>query len=345
MFIGIRDIKFARGRFALIVAVIAMMSFMVVALSALTNGLGNQSISAVTRLPGKTLVVQAPAEGQSPSLSESALDQSAVQQLTAGGDASRLGISTTRLTVGQKASAVTVFGADQTLVPQPESGAQPADGDIMISSEQADDLGIKLGQSITVGAEQLTVSGIAAPDFFAHTAVAYTTVGTWQTLAHGQEVSAVVLAGGEAPAVPGTDAMDMKDATAAVPGYSSEHGSLLAMQAMVLAISALVVGAFFTVWTQQRRHDLAVVRAMGGDKSYLLKDGIGQALLVLLVGQTIGAVLGIGLALAAGSVVPILLTVSGVLLPMLAMAALGLIGALLAVRTVTTVDPLVALQN
>ena len=345
MFIGIRDIKFARGRFALIVAVIAMMSFMVVALSALTNGLGNQSISAVTRLPGKTLVVQSPADGQSPSLAESSLDPNSVEQLMSGGDASLLGVSTSRLTAGKKASAVTVFGADSTLIPQAKSGALPSTGEILISSEQASDLGIELGQPVAVGSKQLTVSGIADPDYFAHTAVAYTTVDTWRSLAQGQSVSAVVLAGESAVDVPGTDALAMKNAVDAVPGYSSEHGSLLAMQAMVLAISALVVGAFFTVWTQQRRHDLAVVRAMGADRSYLLRDGIGQALLVLVVGQGIGAALGIGLALVAAGTVPIVLTVSGVLLPMLAMTALGLVGALLAVRTVTTVDPLIALSQ
>lgn len=344
MFIGIRDIKFAKGRFALIVAVIAMMSFMVVALSALTNGLGNQSISAVTRLPGSSLVLQSPAEGQSPSLAESSLEPATVDQLTANGGAARLGINTTRLTVDSKASAVTIFGADPTLIPHPETGAQPQSGEIMISSEQADDLGIKLGQTVEVGSTALTVSGIAEPDYFAHTAVAYTTVDTWQSLAHGQSVSAVIL-DGAAPSLPGTDVLSMKNAVDAVPGYGSEHGSLLAMQAMVLFISALVVGAFFTVWTQQRRHDLAVVRAMGADRSYLLRDGIGQALLVLAVGQGIGALLGIGLALIAAGTVPIALTVGAVLWPMLAMTGLGLIGALLAVRTVTTVDPLVALSH
>lgn len=344
MFIGIRDILFAKGRFALIVAVIAMMSFMVVALSALTNGLGNQSISAVTRLPGQSLVLQSPADGQTASLAESSLDPSTVDQLTAGGDASRLGINTTRVTVDQKASAVTIFGADPALVPHPESGTAPKADEIMISSEQADDLGIKLGQSVVVGSTNLTVSGISEPDYFAHTAVAYTTVDTWQSLAHGQSVSAVVFDGG-APHLPGTEVLAMKNAVDAVPGYGSEHGSLLAMQAMVLFISALVVGAFFTVWTQQRRHDLAVVRAMGGDRWYLLRDGIGQALLVLVVGQSIGALLGIGLALIAAGTVPIALTFGAVFWPMLAMAALGLVGALLAVRTVTTVDPLVALSH
>lgn len=344
MFIGIRDIKFAKGRFALIVAVIAMMSFMVVVLSALTNGLGNQSISAVKALPGKTLVLQTPATGQTASLRESALDPDMVREISAGGDASRLGISSTRLTVDQNATGVTVFGADQPLLPHPESGSQPAAGEVMISSDQADDLDVRVGDSIAVGADKLTVSGITSPEYFSHTPVAYTTVDTWQTLSHGQEISAMVL-DGDAPVVAGTESMPMKDITSVVPGYSSENGSLKAMQFMVLAIAALVVGAFFTVWTQQRRHDLAVVRAMGGDRGYLLKDGIGQALLVLVVGQALGATLGIILALAAGSMVPMLLTVSAVLLPMVLMTALGLIGALLAVQTVTKVDPLVALQH
>src|SRR5699024_9195864 len=93
MYIGIRDIWFARGRFALISGVIALMSLMVVALSALTGGLGDQSISAVTRLPGQTVVVQQPAEGQKPSLTESALTDDQLGELLAGGG-SEWGITT-----------------------------------------------------------------------------------------------------------------------------------------------------------------------------------------------------------------------------------------------------------
>jgi putative ABC transport system permease protein len=55
------------------------------------------------------------------------------------------------------------------------------------------------------------------------------------------------------------------------------------------------VGSFFTVWTMQRAHDLAVVRAIGGTRGYLLRDALGQAALVLLVGAGLGALVATGL--------------------------------------------------
>ncbi len=67
------------------------------------------------------------------------------------------------------------------------------------------------------------------------------------------------------------------------------------MQVFLLAISALVVGAFFTVWTIQRAGDVAVLRALGASTRYLLRDAIGQAGVVLGVG------VGVGTALAAGA--------------------------------------------
>ncbi|WP_182357806.1 FtsX-like permease family protein [Tomitella gaofuii] len=354
MFIGIRDILFARGRFTLISAVIALMSFMVVALSALTNGLQGQSISAVERLPGQSVVLQSPAQGQSPSLSESTLDADAVSQVRAtDAQTARLGVATTRLGHDGASAALSVFGADPALMPHAEEGAQPGDGEILLSQSQADELGVAVGDTVTAGADTLRVSGLADTlrvsglgdaGSFAHTPVGYTTVATWKTLSHDQGTSAVVVFG-QAPAVDGTTVLAMSSITDAVPGYGSEHGSLLAMQLMLLAISALVVGAFFTVWTQQRRGDLAVVRAMGADRSYLLRDGLGQAVVVLVAGQAVGVTAGVLLALAASGTVPIIVTAAGVLVPVLGMTGLGLLGALLAVLSVTKVDPLVAMQR
>jgi len=347
MFIGIRDIVFARGRFMLITAVIAMMSFLVVALSALTDGLQGESISAVTRLPGDSVVMQQPAEGQSPSLAESSLDDRTVGRIRGGteGRTALLGVSTARLGYDGATSALSLFGADPALMPHVEEGTLPGPGGLLLSPGQAGELGVHVGDSVTVGPETLRVSGIGDAGSFAHTPVGYTTVDTWRSVSHDQGLSAVVLSGAASAMPDGTETLAMSDITDAVPGYGSEHGSLLAMQLMLLAISALVVGAFFTVWTQQRRHDLAVVRAMGADRGYLLRDGLGQAVTVLAAGQLVGVVAGVLLAEAASGTVPIVLSASGIAVPVLGMSVLGLAGAYFAVRSVTKVDPLVALSR
>lgn len=341
MYIGIRDIWFARGRFALISGVIALMSLMVVALSALTGGLGDQSVSAVKRLPGKTVVVQQPAEGQKASLTESALSDDQLGALLAGGG-SPWGITTTRLTTADSSGAVTVFGTDEQLVPAANQGHAPGAGEVLLGTDQADELGVAVGETVGVGGEQLTVAGIGDAGYFAHTDVAYTDTRTFARVSRDQPIGAVVL-DRSAPEVAGTEALAMDEVTDAVPGYSSEHGSLLAMQALLVVISALVVGSFFTVWAQQRRRDLAVLSAMGADRTYLLRDGLGQAAVVLAVGLGVGVAGGLGLAAAASSVVPIAISASAVLIPVAGMTVLGLLGAAGAVIKVARVDPLIAL--
>ncbi|MYR07063.1 ABC transporter permease [Gordonia sp. SID5947] len=346
VFIGIRDVRFAKWRFVLIGAVIAMMTFMVVALSALTGGLKNQSISAISRLPGQTLVLRDAAGADGPSLSQSELDAPTVGQVVdeSGDDASELGVTTTRIGHGRITSTAAVFGAGPRLTPPPDTGRLPGTGGVMLGREQATALAVTVGDLVTVDSTRLRVDAIGPAGDYAHTPVAYTAMDTWRALSHGQNTSAVVLFGGSTDA-PGTTSMPMSNAADAVPGYRSERGSLLAIQAMLLAISTLVVGAFFAVWTVQRLRDLAVVRALGAGRWYLLRDGIGQAALVLLLGETVGVLLGVGLAAAAAATVPISLSGVGVALPVVAMAVLGSAGALLAVRRVTVVDPVVAMSR
>ncbi len=61
------------------------------------------------------------------------------------------------------------------------------------------------------------------------------------------------------------------------------------MQTMLMIVSALVVGAFFTVWTIQRGQDLAVLKAVGASTRYLLQDALGQSSIVLVLGSGLGA--------------------------------------------------------
>ncbi len=118
------------------------------------------------------------------------------------------------------------------------------------------------------------------------------------------------------------------------------------MRGFLFAISALVVGAFFAVWTIQRSGDVAVLKALGASTAGLLKDALGQAGILLTGGTLIGTGLAAGLgALAAGSAVPFLLTPATVLVPAVVMIALGALGAALSIRRITSVDPLTALGS
>ena len=115
------------------------------------------------------------------------------------------------------------------------------------------------------------------------------------------------------------------------------------MLAFLIGISALVVGAFFTVWTISRSGDLAVLRALGASTTYLLRDSLGQAVVVLVAGIGVGSALSALAATALAGVVPVVVDAATVLVPALALLAVGLLGAVAAVVRVGRVDPHAAL--
>ena len=143
----------------------------------------------------------------------------------------------------------------------------------------------------------------------------------------------------------GTETVSKSDSLSAIGSYTSENGSLQLMRGFLFVISALVIGAFFTVWTVQRSGDIAVLKALGAPTSVLLRDALGQAVVLL----TVCTLAGTGLAAALGAVisgsVPFELSLSTVLTPASVMIVLGAAGAALAVRRVTSVDPLIALGS
>ena len=63
VFVAWRELRFARGRFLLIGAVVALITLLVGFLTGLAGGLASQNISAVLELPGDRVVLQQPANG------------------------------------------------------------------------------------------------------------------------------------------------------------------------------------------------------------------------------------------------------------------------------------------
>lgn len=351
MFIALRDLRHARGRFALLGGAIALMTFMVVLLSGLTAGLGAASISAVAALPVDHISFQRPPDGQKVAFTTSTLPVSAVRAIAEQpgvAQAYGLGLSATRLQVGTRSAAVTLIGTDAALLPELASGAAPADLQAAVPRSLAEQESLQLGDEITVSGQPVRVAAIVADTSFNHLPVIYTSLASWQRLARTNTITVVAanLNDEVAAAVDtsvGTSTVTRSAAFAAVGGYASEQGSLTLMRTLLLVVSALIVGAFFTVWTMQRAHDLAVVRAIGASRGYLLRDALGQAAIVLLAGAASGGLVAIAVATLASRVVPLVVDLTTVSVPVAAMVAVGLLGAVIAVRRVSGIDPLAAL--
>ncbi|MCR0986572.1 ABC transporter permease [Streptomyces albidoflavus] len=360
MYVAWRDLRFAKGRFALMGAVIVLITLLVGLLSGLTAGLGQQNISAVTRLPADRIAFAAPAGGEELSYASSVVREEQWQRLgRADGvrSAEPVGIASVRAAAGDRHASVAAFGV------QPGSGIGPGgvrEGEIALTEPAAEELGIDgNGAEVAVAGREFTVRAIEGDDAYSHLPVVWTHLADWQHLAPGAAeggrsaaTATVVALDADPDALPaadraaGTRTVTTDDSLAAIGSYASENGSLQLMRGFLFAISALVIGAFFTVWTIQRAGDIAVLKALGASTRGLLTDALGQALILLTGGTLLGTALAAGIgALVSGSAVPFALAPGTVLAPAAVLIALGALGAALSVRRITSVDPLTALGS
>ncbi|OUE24607.1 FtsX-like permease family protein [Clavibacter michiganensis] len=359
MFVARRDLRFALGRFALIGAVVALITLLVGFLAGLTGGLAEQDVSAVLGLPGDRLVLAQPDAGQ-PSFAQSSLDDATVAAWrgTAGVTAvTPVGIVQGRATpAGDAGSAVAValFGVPHGAPGSTVTDLAPAADDAVgLSSAAARSLHAAVGDRITVAGTDYRVASVGGDASYSHTPVVALTPAAWAAADQrlGGDGDATVLAVSGSPdwdvaqTATRTVAQPALTSLGALDTFKSEVGSLGLMIAMLFGVSALVVGAFFTVWTMQRAGDIAVLKALGASDASLIRDALGQALVVLVLGIGVGIAVVAGLGALASGTIPFLLSPLTTVLPAAVMAVLGLAGAAVALRTVTHADPLTALGS
>ncbi|MDH6680152.1 putative ABC transport system permease protein [Rhodococcus sp. LBL1] len=371
MFLALRELRFARSRFGLMGGVIALISVLMVLLSGLSSGLVEDGVSGLKSMPVDAFAFN---EGTK---TDSAFSRSIVTDEQVDAWRAQPGVADAQpfgnmLVNAHNEDGVPVdfalFGvpADSFLAPSAARGTGLGEPDGIVISKSALDAGVDLGDTITIdrlGTELKIVGVTDGKQTFGHVDVAYLPIEMWRQLHSGvrpgepvpaqamTESTAVALktksgatldyAAGDAAA--GTSTVSREDSFQSSPGFSAETMTLDLIKVFLYAISALVVGAFFTVWTIQRKHEIAVMRAMGASTGYLLRDGLAQAFILLLGSVAVGAAVGYGFGSLIGGGVPFLLEPAAVAVAAVLLMVLGLIGAAIAIVRIASVNPLNAL--
>lgn len=376
MFLALRELRFARGRFTLMGIVIALISVLVVMLSGLSSGLVNDGVSGLKSMPATAFAFD---EGTMTdnAFSRSVVDdeQLAVWQDAEGvAEAEPMGVNIVNgVTDDETQIDLTLFGVEPSgfMAPEVSSGDGIGAVDGIVVSEPLRDAGITVGTVITLDRldVELTVVGFTQGQAtFGHVDVAYLPIDTWRLIAAGQSQpgaptqeqidaldfaysSVVALKAADGAEIDfeavdadaGTTTMTLTEAFNASPGYEAETLTLSMIQVFLYVICALVVGAFFTVWTIQRTHDIAVLRAVGASSRYLLRDSLAQAAILLIGFTAIGVAAGVGMGAIMPDAMPFDLEFEPIAVASVLTIVLGLIGAAVAVVRITRVDPARAL--
>lgn len=372
MFLALRELAFARGRFSLMGLVVALIAILMVLLSGLSVGLVNDGVSGLQRMPVTSFAFQ-PDVAKDAAFSRSVVTLDDVQKWAARPGVAAAAPFGNTLVNGRTDRGVDIdlalFGVERGSFLEPpaaEGTDLTGDGQVVISRTAAD-LGVHVGDQVVLepsGATLQVVGVLADQHTFGHVDVGYLSLRSWQQIkagvrsgdvvpdrvydeitavaVHAQDGATIDLAAGDKAV--GTTSMTLKQSFGASPGYTAETSTLRLIEAFLYAISALVVGAFFTVVIVQRKQEIAVLRALGASSGYLLRDTIVQSLVLLLVSTG----LGVGLGLLAGGAIastpmPFALEAGPIVGAGALLVVLGLLGAAVAVLRITRVDPLTAL--
>jgi putative ABC transport system permease protein len=370
VFLALRELSFARGRFVLMGSVVTLIGVLMVLLSGLSVGLVNDGVSGLQKLPVTSFAFQSGVDKTS-AFSRSVVDVDTAQDwagLDGVEEAAPFGNTLVNTRSDQDVDIdLALFGVEDGswLSPEAATGRElGGPGEIVLSGTLQDE-GVQIGDTVTVdqiGTELEVVGFLDGQHTFGHVDVGYVDLRTWQEIRAGvrpgepvpdhvyEEASAIAvrsaddvdLAAGDDAA--STTSMTLEQSFGASPGYTAETSTLQMIQWFLYAISALVVGAFFTVVTIQRKSEIAVLRAIGASTRYLLRDSLTQSAVLLVVSTVVGV--GIGLLLGASiaaSPMPFALEAAPVALASALLVVIGMAGAAVAVLRITRVDPLTAL--
>ncbi|WP_149204643.1 ABC transporter permease [Actinotalea subterranea] len=375
MFLAWRELWFARSRFGLMGAVVGLVAVLVVMLSGLSSGLVNDGVSGLKKLPVTAFAFDDGTAVDS-AFSRSTVDRDQLAAWSAQDGVAEAALFGNQLVNAEGANGEAVdlalFGVepDSFLAPAPDAvadGEGLGDATGIVVSDTVTELGLGVGDTVTIerlGTELTIVGVLDGQHTFGHVDVAYVPLETWQEIHSGalpgtevrpeayDEATAVALSVADGAELD-TAAGDSDAATMTVPldesfdgspGYAAETLTLNLIQLFLYAISALVVGAFFTVWTIQRKHEIAVARAMGASTGYLVRDALGQAAVVLVVSTVVGMAVGVGFgALMTSTPMPFALEAGPLAVAAALLVGLGLLGAAASVGRIAHVDPLTAL--
>ena len=365
LLLGLREMRRAKGRFALLTGAVGILVFLIVYQQALTAGLVTEFVGAIRNQSSDVLVY---GDDARLNLQGSVVAPDAVARVAAVdgvAEAGPLGVATLTVDAGGELRDATLFGHVLGGPGEPvelAEGRRPRrDGEAVASAAAAKD-GFAVGDRVVVrpGGEVIEIVGSADSTSFSVTPTLFASYGTYESVrrstnpdAAGVLPSAVAVRvdrGADAAAVArrieqrvdGVEAATRTRAADEAPGVSSVSQSFGVVLLLTYVVAMIVIGFFFLILTVQKRATLTLLRAIGAPTRRLVGALAVQVAAVVIGGLVVGTALA-ALALTSAStgidarIEPP--AVAGTTVAVLLLAALACVGA---TRRIVRLDPFAA---
>jgi len=189
VFLALLELKAARGRFLLMGSVVVLVAALVGIVSGFTTGLGDDTVSALRRLPATHIAFAAGSD--SDQFARGLIDERTVDgwRREAGVSATPLGVAITRGTTDRHVEVdLAAFGVEPGAFTDPGADdgkplAASAPQGIVVSRQLVGD-GVRIGDTLAIDrlGIRLKVVGTTGRSSYGHVPAAYVTADTWRRI-------------------------------------------------------------------------------------------------------------------------------------------------------------------
>ncbi|WP_342526497.1 ABC transporter permease [Chryseomicrobium sp. FSL W7-1435] len=352
MFLAWNEIKKNKLRFALVIGVLFLVSYLVFFLTGLANGLANLNREAVDKWDGDGIMLT---EDSDQSLPQSFLSIEDADELDA--ETAVLGQLNTIVTTGELKQGVAIFGINEEefITPDVSDGELFSGENEVVAADFLQEEGFEIGDTLTLSSsdEELTIVGFTEDARFNAAPVLYTSLDTFQTVRFGEaaqqnadQVNGIVIRSDDLAALDAPEDFAIVDTQTFIenlPGYTEQKLTLDFMIYFLFIISATIVAIFLYVLTVQKINMFGVMKAQGISNGYLARSVVAQTFILAVVGVVTGYVLTLVTGLFLPNAVPVQFDGVAMAIYGIVLIAVAILGAIFSVLTIVKIDPLKAI--
>lgn len=356
MFLALKEMRYSKLRYALVVGIMFLIAYVVFILSGLATGLNWDFKKAIVDWDSTSIVL---AEDANDTFAASQIQRGDLERVIAD-EKAPIGLYSSVLTGEDENVSVAVFGTEEEafLLPEIIEGTSfTEDNEIIISKNLAED-GYQIGDKVNIGRsdEELTIVGIFPETSYTVSPVVYTSLDTWTQLKYSKQVYAseaeqpinIIVTNSADSSVDNAEGVELKilsteDFIESIPGFSAQNLTLNAMIYFLFVIATAIVGIFMYIITLQKTAIFGVMKAQGIRTSFIAKSIVGQAFIVGTIGVLLAFAAAYGTSFILPSAMPFSVEISLWLLYSGILILVAVLGGLFSIRTVTKVDPISAI--
>ena len=361
MFLAWKEIKYSKTRFALIIGVMVLVSYLVYFLTGLSYGLAQANRTAVDKWEADGIVLT---DESNTNIGMSMMTISEAEKVEAK-ETALLGqvpnvVRRNGETGEDSKINVSFFGInrDEFLMPTIIEGKKFTNKDEVVADitlKEKD--GIELGDKLELAGtdKEVEVVGFTEGAQFSVAPVLYTTIGGYQEIRFGAtddskdgRVSAVIVRNDHTLEEVTEKSKELvvypiSDYINKIPGYKAQVLTFGLMIGFLVVIAAIVIGIFIYVLTLQKASMFGVMKAQGISSTYISRSVLAQTFLLSVIGVGIGLTLTVLTSLLLPSVVPYSTNILFLVVITSLLIVFAVLGALFSVRAVVKIDPLEAI--